>query len=101
MAAALLSATGSTQNLLTSNPGMKLSGLYHMCASLLTLLQNEVDKTDSSLARPDVTGNQGLFNYGDAGPNKFVATANGLMFYGQQYGSFAPFRCIPSSSTRD
>lgn len=30
MTSALLSATGSTHNLLDSNPGMKLSGLYHM-----------------------------------------------------------------------
>ncbi|KAM0750669.1 hypothetical protein T439DRAFT_289176 [Meredithblackwellia eburnea MCA 4105] len=63
MAAALLSATGSTQNLLDGNPGMKLSGLYHMY----------------------VTGQQGMFNYGDTGPNKYVATANGMMFYGAQY----------------
>ncbi|KAG0658780.1 hypothetical protein C6P46_005645 [Rhodotorula mucilaginosa] len=63
MAASLLSATGSTQNLLDANPGMKLSATYHMY----------------------VTGLQGLFNYGDAGPNKYTATANGLMFYGQQY----------------
>ncbi|ORY74549.1 chondroitin AC/alginate lyase [Leucosporidium creatinivorum] len=63
MTSALLSATGSTHNLLDSNPGMKLSGLYHMY----------------------VTGHQGLFNYGDCGPNKFVATANALLFYGSQY----------------
>ncbi|KAM0751042.1 hypothetical protein T439DRAFT_288209, partial [Meredithblackwellia eburnea MCA 4105] len=63
MAAALLSATGSTQNLLDVNPGMKLSSLYHMY----------------------VTGMQGLFAYGDTGPNKYTATANGLMFYGSQY----------------
>ena len=67
MAASLLSATGSTQNLLDANPGMKLSATYHMY----------------------VTGLQGLFNYGDAGPNKYTATANGLMFYGQQYGAFS------------
>ena len=66
MAASLLSATGSTQNLLDANPGMKLSATYHMY----------------------VTGLQGLFNYGDCGPNKYTATANGLMFYGQQYGTF-------------
>ncbi|BGP31527.1 hypothetical protein JCM10296v2_003297 [Rhodotorula toruloides] len=63
MAAALLSATGSTQNMLDANPGMKLSATYHMY----------------------VTGMQGLFNYGDCGPNKYTATANGLMFYGNQY----------------
>lgn len=65
MAAALLTATGSTQNLLDSNPGMKLSALYHMY----------------------VSGMQGLFAYGDTGPNKYTATANGLMFYGSQYSA--------------
>lgn len=63
MAASLLSATGSTQGLLDSNPGYKLTPEYHMY----------------------VTGMQGLFNYGDCGPNKFTATANSLMFYGSQY----------------
>ncbi|GAA6060416.1 hypothetical protein JCM10212_002184 [Sporobolomyces blumeae] len=63
MAASLLSATGSTQGLLDSNPGFKLTPEYHMY----------------------VTGMQGLFNYGDCGPNKYTATANGLMFYGNQY----------------
>ncbi|SCV70692.1 BQ2448_3454 [Microbotryum intermedium] len=62
-AASLISATGSDQGLLTSNPGMALSGKYHMY----------------------VTGLAGLFNYGDTGPRKFVATANGMMFYGAQY----------------
>jgi hypothetical protein len=38
-----------------------------------------------------VTGNQGMFTYGDTGPNKYTATANGIMFYGQQLGS-SPFR---------
>lgn len=65
MAAALLTATGSTQNLLDSNPGMRLSSLYHVY----------------------VTGMQGMFNYGDTGPNKYTATANALMFYGAQYGA--------------
>ncbi|KAL8278292.1 hypothetical protein RQP46_009324 [Phenoliferia psychrophenolica] len=63
MASALLTSTGSTQNLLDSNPGMKLSALYHMY----------------------VTGMQGLFAYGDTGPNKYSTTANGIMFYGSQY----------------
>ncbi|CEQ40577.1 SPOSA6832_02215, partial [Sporobolomyces salmonicolor] len=73
MAASLLSATGSTQNMLDANPGMKLSAIYHMY----------------------VTGMQGLFNYGDCGPNKYTATANGLMFYGAQY-SRSPFSPLPS-----
>ncbi|BGP15469.1 hypothetical protein JCM10213v2_003448 [Rhodosporidiobolus nylandii] len=63
MAASLLSATGSTQNLLDVNPGMRYSALYHMY----------------------VTGMQGMFQYGDAGPNKYTATANGLMFYGREF----------------
>ncbi|BGP24134.1 heparinase II/III family protein [Rhodotorula toruloides] len=63
MAASLLTATGSTQNMLDANPGMKLSATYHMY----------------------VTGMQGLFNYGDCGPNKYTATANGIMFYGSQF----------------
>ncbi|KAM0789094.1 hypothetical protein ACM66B_003151 [Microbotryomycetes sp. NB124-2] len=58
-AAALLSATGNDQGLLDW-PAMRNSGLFHMAT----------------------TGKQGLFSYGDAGPNKFIATANGLMFYG-------------------
>ncbi|KAK4704474.1 diacylglycerol diphosphate phosphatase / phosphatidate phosphatase, partial [Phenoliferia sp. Uapishka_3] len=62
-ASALLSATGSTQEILTSNPAMVNSSLYHMY----------------------VTGMQGLFTYGDTGPNRFTATANGLMFYASQY----------------
>lgn len=65
MAAALLTATGSTHDLMDSNPGMKLSALYHMY----------------------VTGMQGLFTYGDTGPNKYTATANGLMFYGKYYSA--------------
>ncbi|GAA6008345.1 uncharacterized protein JCM10292_005541 [Rhodotorula paludigena] len=64
MAASLLTATGSTQNLLSVHEdGTKYTALYHM----------------------HTTGMQGLFSYGDAGPNKYTATANGIMFYGQQY----------------
>lgn len=63
MAASLLSSTGSTQGLLDANPGYKLTPEYHMY----------------------VTGMQGLFNYGDCGPNKYTATANSLLFYGSQY----------------
>ncbi|SDA02566.1 BZ3500_MvSof-1268-A1-R1_Chr7-2g09497 [Microbotryum saponariae] len=62
-ASSLLSATGSTQGLLTSNPSQNLSSLYHMY----------------------VTGQKGLFDYGDTGPRKFTATANGLLFYGDQF----------------
>lgn len=63
MAASLISATGSDQGLLNSNDAYKLTPEYHMY----------------------VTGMQGLFNYGDCGPNKYTATANSLLFYGSQY----------------
>ncbi|KIJ68204.1 hypothetical protein HYDPIDRAFT_106355 [Hydnomerulius pinastri MD-312] len=63
MSASLLSATGSTYNLLDVNPDFHLTGLYHMYA----------------------TGPGSLFNYGDCGPNKYTATANSIIFYGQQY----------------
>ncbi|KAH0838176.1 chondroitin AC/alginate lyase [Lanmaoa asiatica] len=63
LASSLLSATGSTYNLLDVNPGIKLSGLFHMYA----------------------TGPGSLFNYGDTGPNKYTATANSMLFYGDQY----------------
>ena len=63
LASSLLTATGSTFDLLDVNPGLKLSGLFHMYAS----------------------GPGSLFNYGDTGPNKYTATANPLLFYGDQY----------------
>ncbi|ORY74548.1 chondroitin AC/alginate lyase [Leucosporidium creatinivorum] len=63
MASSLLTATGSSQNLLTTNPATNLSALYHMY----------------------VTGQQGKFDYGDTGPNKYTATANALLFYGDQF----------------
>jgi hypothetical protein len=63
LASSLLTATGSTFDLLDVNPGLKLSGLFHMYA----------------------TGPGSLFNYGDTGPNKYTATANPLLFYGEQY----------------
>lgn len=63
MASSLLTATGSAYNLLDVNPGMKLSGLFHMYA----------------------TGPGSLFNYGDTGPNKYTATANPMFFYGDHF----------------
>ncbi|GAA6007587.1 hypothetical protein JCM10207_006395 [Rhodosporidiobolus poonsookiae] len=63
LAAALTTATGSDQGLLDTNPGVRLSALYHMY----------------------VTGMQGMFTYGDTGPNKYTATANGIMYYGQHF----------------
>jgi hypothetical protein len=63
MASSLLTATGSTYNLLDVNPGMKNSGLFHMYA----------------------TGPGSLFNYGDTGPNKYTATANSMLLYGDHF----------------
>ena len=71
MAAGLLTATGSTQELLTSNSNFNKTGLFHMYGS------GFVEK----------------FNYGDCGPNKYTATANCLMFYGEQMDS----ACMVSS----
>lgn len=64
MASALLTATGSTQQLLSANPAFNLSGLYHMY----------------------VYGNTYKANTGDCGPNKYTASANPLLFYGDQFG---------------
>lgn len=63
MASSLLTATGSTYDLLSVNPDFQYTGLYHMY----------------------VSGPGSLFNYGDCGPNKYSTTANAMMFYGQQY----------------
>lgn len=63
MASSLLTATGSTYDLLSVNPDFHLTGQYHMY----------------------VSGPGSLFNYGDCGPNKYSSTANSIMFYGQQY----------------
>lgn len=63
MASSLLTATGSTYDLLSVNSDFQLTGQYHMY----------------------VSGPGSLFNYGDCGPNKYSTTANSMMFYGQQY----------------
>ncbi|POW13940.1 hypothetical protein PSTT_03378 [Puccinia striiformis] len=63
MTSALQTATGSTHQLLTANPSFNLTGLYHMY----------------------VYGNTYKANTGDCGPNKYVATANPLLYYGDQY----------------
>lgn len=63
MASSLLTATGSTYDLLSVNSHFQLTGQYHMY----------------------VSGPGSLFNYGDCGPNKYSTTANSMMFYGQQY----------------
>ncbi|KAG8920148.1 hypothetical protein FRC02_001140 [Tulasnella sp. 418] len=63
MASSLLSATGSTYDLLDSNPTFADTGRFHIY----------------------VSGNQQMFDYGDHGPNKFSTTANSMIFYGSQY----------------
>ncbi|KAL7285465.1 hypothetical protein ACG7TL_000562 [Trametes sanguinea] len=60
MTASLMTATGDDYGLLTNNPNLNLTGLYHM----------------------SVTGPGSLFAYGDHGPNKFSTTANGILFWG-------------------
>ncbi|KAI8455197.1 chondroitin AC/alginate lyase [Phakopsora pachyrhizi] len=63
MTSALQTATGSTGQLLSANPSYNLTGLYHMY----------------------VYGSTFKANTGDCGPNKFVATANPMMYYGDQF----------------
>ncbi|CRG86076.1 hypothetical protein PISL3812_03079 [Talaromyces islandicus] len=67
MSSALLTATGSTHSLLTINPAFKKTPLFHIYA---------LGMTD-------------LFNYGDCGPEKFTATANAMLFYGDQLNKAA------------
>jgi hypothetical protein len=64
-ASGLLTATGSDQGLLTSNPNFNKTGLFHMYGF----------------------GNVQKFDYGDCGPNKFTATANCMMLYGSYFNS--------------
>lgn len=63
LTSSLLSATGSDYGMLSTNPALNLTGLYHMY----------------------VTGMTSLFNYGDHGPNKYSTTANSMIFLGNQY----------------
>lgn len=62
MVAGLISATGSDQGLLSANANLYKTGLFHMYG------MGFVEK----------------FNYGDCGPNKYTATANGLLLYGDK-----------------
>ncbi|KDN37034.1 hypothetical protein K437DRAFT_259936, partial [Tilletiaria anomala UBC 951] len=57
---ALVSATGNNQGL---NQKFYQTGYYHMY----------------------VSGNGGLFNYGDHGPNKFSTNANAMLWWGNYY----------------
>jgi len=63
MSSALITATGSDYGLLDTNTNFYKTGLYHMYAY----------------------GPTSLFDYGDHGPNKYSATANGLLLYGKHY----------------
>jgi len=65
MLSALLTATGSDQGLMAKNKNWYKTGDFHMF----------------------VTGNAGMFFYGDNGPNKFSTTANQLFLYSQQTGN--------------
>ncbi|KAH7309849.1 chondroitin AC/alginate lyase [Stachybotrys elegans] len=63
LSSALLSATGDTQGMLSQDTVFTNTSLFHIY-------------------------NQGMtekFNWGDCGPKKFTATANSLLFYGEQY----------------
>ncbi|PWN27061.1 hypothetical protein BDZ90DRAFT_232623 [Jaminaea rosea] len=59
----LLTSTGNDQGLLSANQGWGQTGLFHMY----------------------VTGQAGLFAYGDNGPNKYSTTANGMFLWAKQY----------------
>lgn len=63
MSSALLTATGSDQQMLTTNKNFPLTGLFHMF----------------------VSGFGSLFSYGDHGPNKYSTTANAMFLYGDHF----------------
>jgi len=63
MISSLMTATGSDRGLLESNPTYNLTGLFHIYG------MGYVEK----------------FDHGDCGPNKYTATANNMMFWGEQY----------------
>ena len=63
MASSLLTATGSSFGLMSTNSNFNLTGMYHMF----------------------VQGSTTLFNYGDTGPNKYSTTSNSMLFYADQF----------------
>ncbi|PWN36949.1 uncharacterized protein FA14DRAFT_159220 [Meira miltonrushii] len=69
---ALMTATGSDQGLMASNPNWPKTGDFHMY----------------------VSGNAGMFYYGDNGPNKYSTNANGMFLWGTiaQNPSYALFQ---------
>jgi hypothetical protein len=63
MASSLLTATGSSYGLMSTNSNFNFTGMYHMF----------------------VQGSTTLFNYGDTGPNKYSTTSNSMLFYADQF----------------
>lgn len=63
MSSALMTATGDHLGMLTENPSFNLTGVFHMYGF----------------------GPGSLFDWGDHGPNKYTATANSMMLYGDFY----------------
>jgi hypothetical protein len=63
MSSSLQTATGSDYDLLDVNPDFYLTGQFHM----------------------NGYGPTSLFNYGDAGPNKYSSTANAMFLYASHY----------------
>jgi hypothetical protein len=64
MTSSLLTAAGSDFGMLNTNPALKETALFHMY----------------------VHGPTSLFDWGDAGPNKYSSTANAVIFYGEKFG---------------
>jgi hypothetical protein len=65
MTSSLISAAGSDFGMLSANAGFNLTGYFHMYGQ----------------------GATQLFAWGDTGPNKFTATANALLFYGDKFNT--------------
>jgi len=63
MISGLQTATGSDHGLLEANPNYNKTGLFHMYG----------------------TGFVQKFHYGDCGPNKYTATANCMLFFGEAF----------------
>ena len=65
MISAVQTATGSDQGIFSANPAFNLTGMFHIYG----------------------TGFVEKFNWGDCGPNKYQATANALLLYGDHFDS--------------
>ncbi|KAK0659472.1 chondroitin AC/alginate lyase [Cercophora samala] len=64
LSSALLTSLGNTFGMMDSHPKFRDTGLFHIY---------NLGMTEK-------------FNYGDCGPSKITATANSLLFYGNEYG---------------